>query len=267
MIKNSKGKWALVTGASGGIGLELARIHAAHGGNLVLVARKLEVLEALKQQLQEQYKVNVLVFGMDLSQPESPNVLADRLSLAGVEVDYLINNAGFGIFGAFAENPWEREYEMMQLNMVSLTHLTKLVIPSMKRKGQGRILNVSSVAAFQPGPGMAIYFASKAYVLSFSEAIAKELKPFGISVTALCPGPTESGFMAASGMENSPLIKGRKLPSAEEVAKFGYRAMLKGQAVAIPGIQNFLLALAPRFFPRTWVAGITGFLLRKSRPF
>lgn len=263
--KSEKGKWALITGASGGIGMELARVHASLGGNLVLVARSLEKLEALKNQWETEYSIRVLVFGLDLSQSESPLRLFDSLQQAQISIDYLINNAGFGLFGPFAGNAWEREGEMIKLNMLALTHLTKLFLPPMIERRQGRILNVASVAAFQPGPGMAVYFASKAYVLSFSEALAEELKPFGLSVTALCPGPTASGFMATSGMEHSWLIKGRTLPASAAVAAFGYKAMQNGKQVAIPGIGNYLLAQASRFLPRNWVAALTGYVLNPRR--
>ena len=168
-------------------------------------------------------------------------------------VDYLINNAGFGDFGLFAESDWNKQEQMINLNITALTHLTQLFLPDMICRHSGRILNVASTASFQPGPTMSVYFATKAFVLSFSEAINNEVREHGITVTALCPGATHSGFQAAASMQDSKLFAGNNFPTSREVAEFGYKAMMKGKAVAIHGFRNTLLANSVRFAPRSLV--------------
>lgn len=247
-------KTALITGASGGIGMELAKIFAANQTNLVLAARSEAKLIELKNEL-AQYKVNILVVALDLSQPEAASSLFDYCNSKQLQIDYLINNAGFGDYGMFVSGNWKKQEEMIRLNIQTLTHLTHLFLPSMVKRKYGRIMNVASTAAFQPGPLMSVYYATKAYVLSFSEAIASELEGTGVSVTALCPGPTESGFQNAAAMTESKIVKGRKLPTSKEVAEYAYKSMMKGKVVAIHGFLNALLATAIRFTPR--------FLVRK----
>lgn len=247
---------ALITGASNGIGLELAKIHAANGHHLILVARSINKLEELKQQLEQQHHIQVHILQQDLAQPDAARQVYEQVKAKGLRVDYLINNAGFGDFGLFVETDWNKEAQMIQLNITTLTQLTKLFVQDMVKQGSGKVMNVASTAAFQPGPTMAVYYATKAYVLHFSEAIDNELREQGVTVTALCPGATESGFQAAAAMEESALVKGRKLPSAKEVAEFGFKAMMKGKPVAIHGWRNYVLANSVRFLPRSWVVKV-----------
>jgi uncharacterized protein len=243
---------ALITGASGGIGYELAVIHASKGDDLVLVARNKCLLDEHRRNLEESYGVKVYTIGKDLSAPESAKSVYDEVNEQQILVDYLINNAGFGDISLFVESDWNKQERMINLNVMALTHLTRLFLPGMIERRFGKILNVASTASFQPGPTMSVYFATKAFVLSFSEALNNEVKEHGLSVTALCPGSTESGFHAAAAGDGSD-IKERKLPSAREVAEFGYSAMMKGRAVAIPGFKNAFMATAVRFMPRSLV--------------
>lgn len=248
---------ALITGASNGIGLELAKVHAQKGDNLVLVARNLSKLNELKSELENQYKISVHNIAKDLALRNSAKEVFDELKEKNIQVDYLINNAGFGDFGMFADADWDKTEQMINLNITTLTHFTKLFVTEMVKRGKGKIMNVASTAAFQSGPTMAVYYATKAYVLSFSEAIDNELRPKGITVTALCPGATESGFQDAAAMQESKLVKGRKLPTSKEVAEYGYKAMMKGKVVAIHGLLNYLMANSVRFTPRFLVVKVT----------
>jgi len=232
---------ALITGASSGIGLEIARI-LARDNDVVLAARSEPALRELANELGGRARVVV----SDLSEPAG----AAKLAAEVPEVDVLVNNAGFGDFGDFANASPERLDQMIELNVGSLTRLTRAYLPAMLERGSGRIMNVASTAAFQPGPLMAVYYATKAYVLSLSEALAEETRGSGVTVTALCPGPTASGFQAGAAMENSKLVRGRKLPSSASVAAFGVKAMYRGDVVAVPGLQNKVLAASVRFSPR-----------------
>lgn len=256
---------ALITGASNGIGLELAKIHASKGGDLVLVARNKARLEELKFELENRYKVKVHTIGKDLSAINAAKEVYDETMQHNLRIDYLINNAGFGDFGMFAETEWNKELQMINLNITTLTHFTKLYLQDMVKRKSGKIMNVASTAAFQSGPTMAVYYATKAYVLSFSEAVDNEVRNQGVSVTTLCPGATESGFQAAAAMEESNLVKGKKLPSSKEVAEYGYHAMMQGQTVAIHGMMNWILANSVRFIPRAWVVKITRKLQDKAK--
>ena len=242
---------ALITGASSGIGLELAREFASHRHDVILVARSEEKLRALAREL-ESNGVRADVVAADLSSPSSPRTIVEAFASQGREIDVLVNNAGYGLFGRFLETPLATELDMIQVNIVALTELTKRVLPGMIARKRGRILNLASTAAFLPGPLMAVYYATKAYVLSFSEAIATELEGTGVTVTALCPGPTASGFQAAARVGESKLFAGR-LPTAADVARFGYEATMAGDAVAVPGLTNKLTAELHRFFPRSLV--------------
>lgn len=248
---------ALITGASNGIGLELAKIHASKGDDLVLVARNIKRLDELKAEIQKQYKVNIYNINKDLSLPDAAQEVYDETKKQNIRIDYLINNAGFGDFGMFTETDWNKELQMINLNITALTQFTKLFLKDMVQRRSGRIMNVASTAAFQSGPTMAVYFATKAFVLSFSEAIANEVSNQGVTVTILCPGATESGFQAAAAMEDSGLVKGRKLPTSKEVAEYGYAAMLKGKTVAIHGLMNYIMANSVRFVPRSLVVKLT----------
>ena len=246
---------ALVTGASGGIGEELARLFASDGHSLVLVARGRDKLERLADELKEKHGVSARVVASDLARPESPREIFEELEGAGVGVDALVNNAGFGSYGLFAETDLGRELEMLRVNVVALTHLTKLFLPAMLARRRGYVMNVASTAAFQPGPLMAVYYASKAYVLSFSEALSNECGGTGVRVSALCPGPTETGFVAAAGMGDSKLFD-RAVMDARTVAVAGYRGLLAGKPVVIPGLRNNLLARSIGFFPRGLVTKV-----------
>lgn len=248
---------ALITGASNGIGLELAKIHASKGDHLVLVARGKQKLEELKQELEAKYKIKVYTLAKDLSAENAALEVFRETQEKGIQVDYLINNAGFGDFGLFVETDWAKENQMIALNITTLTQFSKLYAQEMKKRCNGKIMNVASTAAFQSGPTMAVYYATKAYVLSFSEAIDNELREFGVSVTALCPGATESGFQAAAAMEESALVKGKKLPTSKEVAEYGYKSMMGGKTVAIHGAMNYILANSVRFLPRSIVVKVT----------
>lgn len=245
-------KTALITGSSNGIGYELAKIHAVKGDNLVLIARNKGKLDELKSELEQKHKVQVFTIEKDLSVPGAAREVYDELKKQSISVDYLINNAGFGDIGFFAESDWIKQEKMINLNVITLTYLTRLFLPEMISRGSGKILNVASTASFQPGPTMSVYFATKAYVLSFSEAIDNEVRDKGITVTTLCPGSTESGFHAAASGETRKL-KDRKLSSARRVAEYGYRAMMKGKTVAIPGLKNAIMATSVRFMPRALV--------------
>lgn len=247
---------ALITGASNGIGLELAKQFAADNINVVLVARSQSKLAELALELESKYKIKTYVVAKDLGQPGAAAEVYNWCGSQGIAIDYLVNNAGFGDFGFFHESDWTKQEQMIALNITTLTHLTHLFLPAMVQRGFGKILNVASTAAFQPGPTMSVYYATKAYVLSFSEAISNELEGKGVTVTALCPGATESGFQSAAAMEESKLVKGKKLPTSAEVAAYGYRAMKKGKVVAIHGFMNAILATSIRFTPRPLVRKI-----------
>lgn len=242
---------ALITGASNGIGLELARVHASKGDNLVLVARNKSKLDELKQELEGNFKISVLTIGKDLSLPDAAQEVYEETTRQKIQIDFLINNAGFGDFGLFYGTDWNKELRMINLNITALTQFCKLYLKDMIKRGNGKIMNVSSTAAFLPGPLMAVYFATKAYVQHFSEAIGNEVRDKGITVTALCPGATESGFQAAAEMKESSLGKGKKIPTSKEVAEYGYKAMMQGKAVAIHGFMNAILANSIRLTPRS----------------
>lgn len=247
---------ALVTGGSGGIGLEIAKVLARKGFDLVLASRKRDALEAAAGQIEGKHDVSVHVFAADLRRREAPETIFDFLSNENIAIDVLINNAGFGLGGEFAETELSRELEMIQVNIAALTHLTKLFLPAMIKRGSGRILNVASTAAFQPGPLMAVYYATKAYVLSFSEALAEELRNSGVTVTALCPGPTKTEFATEAQVGNSRLFSAFGMADAMDVAEFGVSAMMHGKRVAIPGIRNKIVAQANRFAPRALTAKV-----------
>jgi short-subunit dehydrogenase len=242
---------ALVTGASGGIGLELARLFAGYGHDLVLVARGGERLAVIARELEERHRVEVRAIPRDLSNPIAPLSLFDECG----EVDFLVNNAGFGHRGSFADEDPAILSEMLQVNVAALTQLTRMFLPAMVDRGSGRILNVASTAAFQPGPLMAVYHASKAYVLSFSEAIRAELDETGVSVTTLCPGPTRTAFVDRAEVSRNRFTSSRVMEPFE-VAREGYTGMMAGRAVVIPGKVNRLGAAGARLAPRSLAAGI-----------
>jgi short-subunit dehydrogenase len=246
-------KTALITGASGGIGLELTKLFAKDVYNLVLVARSQDKLSQLKTELEKRRGISVRVIPKDLSDPNAPGEIYAELEQASVQIDVLVNNAGYALFGPFVEAGEQEILDMLQVNIMALTHLTRLFLPGMVERKEGRVLNLGSTAAFVPGPLMAVYYASKAYVLSFSEAIAEEVKGTGVTVTVLAPGSTESGFQKRAGMENSKLVSGRRLPTAASVARAGYNAMMKGKTLEVPGLGNKMIPLVARLSPRSLV--------------
>lgn len=248
--------WALVTGASSGIGAEFARILASKGYPLVLVARREENLRALARELESAHGMATRVLVSDLSVGGAAEALWRQVEEAGLEIGVLINNAGFGDHGSFSQADWDRTHQMLQLNIVALTALTRFALPPMLARGEGYILNVASTAAFQPGPGMAVYFATKAYVLSFTEALWSELQGSGVVATTLCPGPTQSEFFTAANMGSKSMAK-RKLPSSREVADLGLRGMFAGKRTVIHGFANRVLAASNRFVPRGAVLSVT----------
>ncbi len=244
--------WALVTGASGGIGAAIVRSLARRGWNGVLVARTRDRLEGLAQELERDHGVATHVVVSDLSRQEAPGEVSEEVARQGIEVDALVNNAGFGDFGPYLDRDDGREQDMIQVNVSALTRLTRHFAAQMATRGRGRILNVASTAAFQPGPLMTVYYATKAYVLAFSEALRHELADTGVTVTTLCPGPTRSGFQSQAEMEGSRLLRLLPVSEAPSVAEFGVKAMLAGRGVAVPGLLNRLGVVSLRFVPRAW---------------
>jgi len=241
---------ALVTGASSGIGMELARIMAADGWDLVLVARSAETLKDLAADLAGKYGRDARALPLDLSRPDAAEQVAVWLDARGLAVDALVNNAGYATYGPFADTPVEDTLGMLRLNMEALTHLTLLLLPGMRERRRGWILNVASAAAFQPGPFMAGYYATKAYILHLSEALGAELAPEGILVSALCPGPVKTGFGARAGVKRTRLFRMLQYVDAADVARAGYQAMLRGKPVVIPGLWNRIVAWSMRLVSR-----------------
>ena len=246
-------KTALITGASGGIGYEFAKVFAEKGVNLVIVARSEDKLNMLADELKNEHQIDVKVIAKDLSSAQSVQEISEKIEEAGIQIDYLINNAGFAEFGKFADNDWPRESDMINLNISALTHFTKLYLRKMVSVGKGRILNVASTAAYQPMPMMAVYGATKSYVLSFTEAVAAEADGSGVTVMALCPGATKSGFGEDSGAGNSIMFNNFTTASSRSVAEYGYESMMSGKHSAIHGLLNKIVAVKVRFLPHRWV--------------
>lgn len=255
---------ALITGASSGIGEALAHELARHGHDLVLVARSEGRLREIAGRLASEHGVQAEVEAWDLEDRESAPGLHRSLQEKGLPVDVLVNNAGFGLNGAFAELDLDRQTRMMELDMVALTRLTRVFLPDMLERKKGRILNVASTASFQPGPFMAVYYAAKAYVLSLSEALAEELRGTGVTVTALCPGPTRTGFQDASDVHGARLLKMLPVMDAETVARDAVRALQRGQAIVTPGFLNRVMAFSVRFTPRSLVTRMSRFMAEKA---
>ncbi len=252
-------KTALITGASGGIGYELAKVFAANNHDLILVARSTDKLQRIRDELNQNQDLQVHVMSSDLSQAASSLVLFEQVQQEGLTVDVLVNNAGFGDYGPFADCDWAKQNALLQLNMVALTHLTRLFLPPMLARGYGKILNVASTAAFQPGPFMATYYASKSYVMSFTEALAHEVKGTGVTATVLCPGPTRgTNFQARAELGEVDFFKKLKLPEAAAVAQYGYAALERNQVVAVHGLFNRLLVFTNRLMPRQAVTNTVG---------
>ncbi|MFQ5679632.1 MAG: SDR family NAD(P)-dependent oxidoreductase [Gemmatimonadota bacterium] len=241
---------ALVTGASAGIGYELARILAAERYDLLLAARRLEKLEELSVELRHEHGISVRPIGADLSAVGAAERLFREATASGRPIDLLVNNAGVGVFGPFADTPLGDSLRLLRLNVETLTVLTRLCLPEMIARGHGRILNVASTAAFQPGPHMAAYYASKAFVLHLGEALAEELRGSGVTVTTLCPGPTRTEFQTRARMGRSLLTRGAWMADAAGVARAGYRGMMRERTVVVPGLPNKLTPWGARLLPR-----------------
>lgn len=246
---------SLITGASGGLGEKFAWLLAADHHDVILVARNKEKLEMLAKELTSKYGIRATVLVHDLSQKDAIGLLVKELKEKNLTVDILINNAGFGAYGKFFETTYDHEKQLIEVNIQALTELTKALLPDMVKRGSGKVLNVASTAAFAAGPLMAVYYASKAYVMNFSIALNEELKGTGVTVTCLCPGPTKTGFETGAGMQASRLFKST-LMDATTVANIGYRAMLKGKAFVVSGLRNKISAFATRLVPRTLAAKI-----------
>lgn len=256
-------KWTLITGASEGFGVEFARLAAAEGRDLILVARQADKMEQLAAKLRAKHKIAVEVIPTDLSDPVAVEALWRRVSLRR-HIDILVNNAGLGYNGPFAAGDGAREMNSVMVNVVAATILMKRAVVHMVQQGGGRVLNVASTAAFMPGPNMAVYHATKAYLLSLSEAVAEELKDSPVTVTALCPGATRTNFAADAAMEDIRLFKTLPVPSASKVAKAGWRAMQKGQRICVTGLANKLFAFGPRLAPRHLVTKIAALFLKPA---
>ena len=257
-------KTALITGASSGIGLELARLFAADGYRLVLVARSRGALRALGDELQSRHHIEVRISPKDLAHPASPVELYQELQEAGIVLDVLVNNAGFGGSGPFLATDWNHEAEMMQVNVVALVHLTKLFLPQVRAR-EGKVMNVASVAAFLPGPYMSIYYATKAFVLSFSQALAEEVRGTGTTVTCLCPGPVETGFQKRAGSADGDVTKSPLHVDAREVARAGYDGMKQGKRLVVPGWKNRAAIEGLRLAPRGTVARMVSGMHKKKK--
>jgi uncharacterized protein len=251
---------ALITGASSGIGYELALLFARDGFDCILVARGHDKLNELAERLESEFRVKTLVLPKDLSTPSAVTEIYEETTAAGLAVNVLVNNAGFGVYGLFAQTDLEAELQMLQVNVMALTSLTKLFLAGMLARREGRILNVASTAGFAIGPLMAVYYASKAYVLSFSAALANELEGTGVTVTTLAPGPTRTGLQQRGGMADSRLFQGQ-IADAKSVALAGYRGLMAGKPLVIPGIRNKLIPLVARLSPR----GVMAHVVRRAQ--
>ncbi len=242
---------SIITGASTGIGMELTKILAECGHHLLLISRNKEALERLKAQIKQKNNQQIHIFPLDLTRPNTAMEVYNYCRENKYNVNYLINNAGFGESGFFHSSEWLKTEQMIQLNITALTQLTRIFVEDMVKNRSGKILNVSSTAAFQPGPLMAVYYASKAFVLNFSEALNNEVKDFGVSVTTVCPGPTATNFQSVAQIQDTVLVKGKKLMSAAEVAQAAWKGMEKNKALVIPGFKNTFLTVIQRIFPRS----------------
>ncbi len=260
MDKSQARTTALITGASSGIGYELARVFARNGYDLVLVARNKQRLNQLADELRQQFGTATKVISKDLSDEKSAQEIVDELQQVSIEVDILVNNAGFDVHGNFYETDMGRELQMIQVNLVTLTQLTKLLLGGMRERGYGRILNLGSTGSFIPSPLNAVYSATKAYVLSFSEAIAEELRGSGVTVTVLCPGATRTEFQRRAGMESVRLLR-LGVMDAKTVAEIGYRALMTGKRVVVPGLLNRVQILLARLLPTSVIVRMAKIML------
>lgn len=256
---------ALITGASGGIGYELAILFARDGFDCILVARSHDRLADLAARLEREFRVGTTVLAKDLSNPHAVDEIFEEVTAAAKEVEVLVNNAGYPVYGLFAETDGRAELDMLQVNVLALTQLTKVFLKGMVERHNGRILNLGSTASFEPGPLMAVYYASKAYVLSFSEALANELRGTGVSVTCLCPGPTRTGFQKRGGLEDSRLVQGQ-IADARSVALAGYRGLMARKPIVIPGFSNKLIPIVVRLSPRGVVTRVVRRMQERVSP-
>ena len=263
-VTSKKIFYVLITGASSGIGLELAREYSKNGHHLILTARSTEKLNDLKAELEKKYNNNVEIISHDLSKNLSATALHKEIKSRGLNLKGLVNNAGFGDHSEFSESNLNKNLEMIQLNITSLTELSQVFVNELIENAPSHVLNVASIASFIPGPLMAVYYATKAFVLSFSEALHTELKDKNVSVTALCPGPTISGFQAAANFTSTSLVEKVKFPTSLEVAEFGYQAAMNKDAVAVHGLKNQLLVFSTRLLSRSSIRK-TVFTLQKKR--
>ncbi len=252
----------LITGASGGIGLEFARLFAKDGNDLILVARNEERLITIKEDLEEKYNINALVYAKDLKEENAAEEVLDFVNYKGLSVDILINNAGFGDFGKFTTLNLQKQSDMIHLNVLTLTKLCRLFAEDMEQKGKGKIVNVSSIAAFQPGPLMAVYYATKAFVESFTEALSVEMKGTGVTFMSLCPGPTKTNFLKNANLGTSGLFKNLKNASSKQVAVYGYKKLKKNRVVVIHGLFNKIIVFSSRLAPRKIVRNMV-YLIQK----
>jgi short-subunit dehydrogenase len=242
--------YAMITGASGGIGKELADVFAANGFDLVIIARNREALETMKKDIENRHNRKVLLIPKDLTEPDAIDSVKEILDSDHIFPDVLVNNAGFGDKAAFVDSDWDRQENMVRLNILTLMKMTYVFGKEMKQRGHGRILNLASVAAFSGGPFMSVYYASKAFVLSFSQSVNAELGPYGVTVTALCPGPTITGFEKAAGMKHSKMFS--LMPQKpRDVAYAGYKACMRGQAVKYHSPVTYGFNILSRILPRS----------------
>ena len=262
-MSNDDKDFVLITGASEGIGRALAEVFARHGHNLVLTARKRARLESLAQELKSEHGIAAFILDLDLAEADGPKALFEAVKAEGIAIDILVNNAGFGLYGPFLERNTGEHKDLLQVNIQALTALCHLFGADMAARGAGRILNVASTVAFMPGPLMATYFASKAFVLRFSESLREELRDQGVGVTCLCPGLTESRFHERAGLLQSNLLR-FAVATAESVAEAGYRGCMADKAIVLPGLRNRLAPLAERLLPRALLRKIIhGFMTRR----
>ena len=247
-------KTALITGASCGLGYSFAHVFAREGYNLVLVARNGERLEEIKREIEEKYSSNVTVIAKDLCKSDSAKEIYVATETAGINIDVLVNNAGSGDFGEFHKCDLDKQVRMVQLNCIALMELCRYYLPAMVGRGSGNVVNVDSIAAFQPGPLMSVYYATKAFVFSFSQALTRELKGSGVKVMALCPGPIRTNFDVAANFGESGLFKNLKVWSPDVVAEFGYKNMKKGKSYCVIGLMNKLMVFSTRLAPRALIS-------------
>ena len=259
LLNNIKMK-ALVTGASSGIGYEFAKVLAKNKYDIIIVSRNKEKLQKIKKEIEREHKIKVYVYKSDLSKLNE--VKKFYYEVKNEDISVLINNAGVGDFGKFLDISWEKDNEVIDINIKALTFLTKLFSEKMVERGEGKILNVASVAAFQPGPYLAVYSATKSYVLHFSEALAEELKGTGVTVTTLCPGLTMSNFFKRSGISDDEVKTWGNLATAKEVAEYGYEMMIKNKIIAVYGLRSKFSIFLKKFLPRNFVTKITGHVLK-----